>query len=77
MAYILLFMFLVKRKEVFVMKRLLKNLERLIMAATYAEAGAFDLAREVLQKEKDKGKRSLVFERRFSGQIASEVQRTK
>jgi len=56
---------------------LLKNLERLIMAATYAEAGAFDLAREVLQKEKDKGRRSLVFERRFSGQIASEVQRTK
>ncbi len=34
------------------MKKLMKSLEKLIMAATYAEAGAFDIAREVLKKEK-------------------------
>ncbi|AMM41645.1 hypothetical protein HS1_001851 [Candidatus Desulfofervidus auxilii] len=34
------------------MKRWIKGLERLFMAATYAEAGAFESAREVLKREK-------------------------
>ncbi|CAD7779416.1 MAG: hypothetical protein KIIPBIDF_01161 [Candidatus Methanoperedenaceae archaeon GB50] len=35
------------------MKRWIKGLERLFMAATYAEAGAFESAREVFKERKE------------------------
>lgn len=41
------------------MKKLIKKIERMMVAATFAEAGEHDTAREILEEEKRAEKREI------------------